>query len=153
MQNEAFCEELNVLLTKTYKNITELEERKVRKNRHLGLSTSELHLMEKIGAYSEQGATVTELANELGYTPSAITIAIRGLVQKGYVCKARDNEDKRSVHVKLTEQGTKVDAVHQYIHRKLARDIAKDFTDEEMEVFIRGINKVNDFFAELIKEQ
>lgn len=150
MQREEFCEELNALLTKTYQNISELEEKKVRRNSHLGLSTGELHLMERIESSKDSsGATVTELANSLGYTPSAITIALRGLEKKDYVRKIRDKEDKRSVRVRLTEQGAKINTVHQYIHRKLVRDIAKDFTEEEMDIFIRGVIKVNDFFAGL----
>ena len=68
------------MLTKTYKNINDMEEAKVRKNKHLNLSISELHLMEAAGTYPEAtGATITELANDLGYTLSAITIAINRL--------------------------------------------------------------------------
>lgn len=38
-----------MLLTKTYKNISDLEEEKVRRNKHLQLSISELHLLETVG--------------------------------------------------------------------------------------------------------
>ena len=84
-----------------------------------------------------------------GYTLSAITIAINGLEKKGYVCKIRDEADKRIVHVKLTGQGNKIDRVHKYIHKKLVREVAKEFNDEEMAVLIRGLVKVNDFFSGL----
>ena len=68
-----------MLLTKTYKNISDLEEEKVRRNKHLQLSISELHLMEAVGKYSGTGgATITELANDLGFTLPAVTIAIGG---------------------------------------------------------------------------
>ncbi|MFR1519478.1 MAG: MarR family winged helix-turn-helix transcriptional regulator [Eubacterium sp.] len=147
-----FCDELNVLLTKTYKNIHDMEEEKVRRNKHLQLSISELHLLEAVGDYSDAGgATITELANDQGYTLPAITIAINGLERKGYVCKIRDEADKRSVRVRLTEQGRKINRVHQYIHKKLVREVAKEFNEEEMEVLIRGLVKVNDFFTGLNK--
>lgn len=142
------------MLTKTYKNINDMEEAKVRKNKHLNLSISELHLMEAAGTYPEAtGATITELANDLGYTLSAITIAINRLEKKGYVRKIRDTEDKRSVRVKLTEQGRKIDRVHKYIHKKLVREVAKEFNEEEMEVLIRGLVKVNDFFTNLNEQK
>lgn len=125
-----------------------MEEEKIRKNKHLNLSLSELHLLETVGEYTQAaGATITELANDLGYTLSAITIAIRGLEKKGYVCKIRDAEDKRSVRVTLTERGRKIDRVHRYIHQKLVRQVANAFDGEEMEVLIRGLVKVNEFFA------
>ena len=143
-----------MLLTKTYKKISDLEEEKVRRNKHLQLSISELHLLETVGKYSGTGgATITELANDLGFTLPAVTIAIGGLEKKGYVCKSRDAEDKRSVHVRLTERGKKVDRVHKYIHKKLVREVAKAFNDEEMRVLIRGLEKVNEFFAELNARQ
>ncbi len=138
------------MLTRTYKNINDLEEEKIKKNKHLKLSISELHLMERVGDDSDAGgATITQLASDLGYTLSAITIAINGLEKKGYVCKIRDEADKRIVHVKLTGQGNKIDRVHKYIHKKLVREVAKEFNDEEMAVLIRGLVKVNDFFSGL----
>lgn len=110
--------------------------------------------MEAAGTYPEAtGATITELANDLGYTLSAITIAINRLEKKGYVRKIRDAEDKRSVRVKLTEQGRKIDRVHKYIHKKLVREVAKEFNEEEMEVLIRGLVKVNDFFTNLNEQK
>ncbi len=149
-EQKAFCEELNVLLTKTYRNIHEMEEQKVRKNSHLKLSLGELNLMEAVEEYEKNGgATITELANDLNYTLSAITIAINGLEKKGYVQKFRDQEDKRSVRVRLSAQGRKINRVHKYIHKKLVREIAKEFNEEEMAVLTRGLVKVNDFFAEL----
>lgn len=45
-----------MLLTKTYKNISDLEEEKVRRNKHLQLSISELHLLETVGKYSGTAA-------------------------------------------------------------------------------------------------
>lgn len=152
MEKREFCDELNELLTKTYKNINDMEEDKVKKNKHLNLSISELHLMEKAAAYDKEGgATITELANAMNYTLSAITIAINGLEKKGYVAKIKDQEDKRSVRVKLTEYGLKVDRVHKYIHKKLVRELADEFNEEEFLVLIRGLTKVNNFFENINK--
>ena len=150
MENKNFCEELNILLSRTYKTINELEEKKVKKNSHLNLSISELHLMEAVSGYTgEGGATVTDLANEQNYTLSAATIAINGLIKKGYVSKLQDSEDKRSVRIVLTQQGEKINQVHKYIHKKLVRDLAKEFDEEEMEILIRGLTKVKSFFENM----
>lgn len=127
-----------------------MEEEKVRRNKHLQLSISELHLMESVESREQEGgATITELANSMNYTLPAITVAINGLEKKGYAEKIRDLEDKRSVRVRLTERGRKIDRVHKYIHKKLVREVAKEFDAEEMEVLIRGLMKVNDFFARM----
>lgn len=153
MENTNICEELNILLSRTYKILNELEEKKIKKNRHLNVSISELHLMEVISEYMDSGgATVTELANSQKYTLPAATIAINGLIKKGYVEKLQDVEDKRSVKIILTPQGDKINEVHKYIHRKLVRDIVKEFDEEEMKVFVRGFTKVYNFFEKMNKE-
>ena len=44
-----FCSEINDMLMKTYRTVQEVEETKVKRNAHLNLTISELHLMEYIG--------------------------------------------------------------------------------------------------------
>ena len=48
-----FCSEINDMLMKTYRTVQEVEETKVKRNAHLNLTISELHLMEYIGRGGE----------------------------------------------------------------------------------------------------
>ena len=144
--------ELNKLLKSTYNTVNDLQEKKVKKNKHLNLTISELHLMEAISEYLEQGgATITDLANDMNYTLSAATIAVNGLVKKGYICKEQDPQDKRSVRILLTERGEKINQVHIYIHKRLMRDLSKELDDKELEILMKSLTKIKGFFENLKK--
>ena len=74
-----------------------------------------------IGKYGDEGASISDIANDLSFTLPTITVAINKLVKKGYVTKRKSEEDKRMVYVTLTKMGKKVDNVHRYIHLKITR--------------------------------
>ena len=75
-----------------------------------------------------------------------MTVAINKLVKKGYVKKEKSNTDGRVVYVRLTDKGLRIDKIHQYFHVKMVKDISKEMTDEEKEVLIHGMEKLNGFF-------
>lgn len=151
MDYNDFSIALNHLLIDTYGVIQQVEEWKVNKNGHLNLTISELHLMETVGKYGEEGGTISDIANDLSFTLPTITVAINKLVKKGYVEKRKSDEDKRMVYVSLTKQGRKIDNVHRYIHLKMTREIAKELEQEEQEALLRGLKKVNEFFRKSLE--
>ncbi len=142
-----FCSEINDMLMKTYRTVQEVEETKVKRNAHLNLTISELHLMEYIGRYGEGGATISALAGDLNYALPSVTVAVNKLEKKKYVVKQKSRADKRMVYVMLTPKGAKVNNVHQYIHKKMSREVAKEFNEQEREILLRGLQKLNDIFA------
>lgn len=146
MFDNEFSKKLNHLLIDTYDVIQQVEEWKVKKNSHLNVTISELHLMEAVGAYGDGGASISDIANDLSFTLPTITVAINKLVKKAYVEKRRCVEDKRVVYVTLTKMGKKIDNVHRYIHLKITREIAKELEEDEKDVLLRGLGKVNAFF-------
>lgn len=146
MPDDFTCDRLNALLDETYKTIADKEEKKVRRNAHLNITNSELHLMEEISRQGTDGCTITALAHALSCALPSITVAVNKLERKGYVMKERSPEDRRALKVSLTKQGNKVNAVHQYIHKRISRDIAKNFNEEERVILIRGLEKIIEFF-------
>ena len=52
--------------------------------------------------------TVNELARHMGVTAATMSLAIDRLERKGYVQRARDEADRRRVHVRLTTAGVRV---------------------------------------------
>ncbi len=151
MEINEFSKSLNYLLVDTYGAIQQVEEWKVKKNKHLNLTISELHLMETVGKYGDEGGTISDIANDLSYTLPSITVAINKLEKKGYVLKRKSSDDKRMVYVSLTKMGNKIDNVHRYIHMKIAKEIAKELEPEEQEILLKGLKKVNDFFKKSLK--
>lgn len=150
MELNDFSKKLNNLLIDTYDVLQQVEEWKVKKNTHLNLTISELHLLEVIGKYGDDGASISDIANELSFTLPTITVAINKLAKKGYVTKTKSEEDKRMVYVTLTKMGQKVDNVHRYIHLKITRDIAKELEPDEQEALLRGLLKINTFFRQYL---
>ena len=66
------------------------------------LSKSHVYLL----AYTVQGeCTVTDIANHLEITLSAVTSLVDKLCNAGLVARFRSEEDRRVVYLKLTEEG------------------------------------------------
>lgn len=141
-----FAEKLNDLIVEAFHSINKMEEQTIRRFTKIHVSISELHLLEAVAKGGDQGKTISALAQEQEITMPSVTVAINKLVRKGYVEKIKSESDGRRVYVKLTRQGQKVNSGHQYFHKNLARNVAADLTEEEKEILIRGIEKLNQYF-------
>lgn len=148
---DAFSAELNKTLVETYRSITKVEEQALKSTGKIELSISEMHLIEAVGKEREKGRTISDIAQEMGITLPSVTVAINKLVKKGYVQKIRGESDARTVYVVLTKAGRKIDAVHRYFHEQMIRKISEGFSEEEKEVLLKGIEKLNQFFRQNIQ--
>ena len=144
-----FEKELNDLLVQVYRSIGQMEEQMVRMSHHMNLSISEIHLLEAVGEASEdgEGPTVSELSERLRISPPSVTAAINKLVTKGYVEKEKSRKDGRMVHITLTKMGQKANMAHRYFHLRMVHSISKDLTEEEQAAMLKGMQKLNEFFA------
>ncbi|HEY8424290.1 MAG TPA: MarR family transcriptional regulator [Clostridia bacterium] len=148
---DSFEQELNKLLVDTYRSILKVEENTIKSSKALNLSISEMHMLEAI-AKNEKGVTISDIAQELDITLPSVTVAINKLQKKGYVEKIKSSDDGRKVIVALTKLGKKVNAVHQYFHEQMTKDISKEFSKEEKMILLKGIAKLNNFFIAKINE-
>ena len=142
---------LNGILVEAYHNILRLEELTLKKSNRINLSINEMHLLEIVGANNDTGISISELADKLGVKPPSVTVAVAKLEKRDFVKKSDCQTDGRVVRVFLTEQGRKIDAYHKYYHRNMVKAISEDFTDEEKEYLIRGIEKLNGYFKKSIE--
>lgn len=148
----SFSKKLNDLLVDTYRQITKIEEHAIRQDSKLDLSINEMHMLESV-AKVEDGCTISFIAQDQEITLPSVTVAINKLVKKGYVEKARAKDDGRQVVVKLTKQGRKVNAGHQYFHENMVRNIVKEFDEEEREALVKGIDKLNKFLKQKLQSE
>ncbi|NLC16863.1 MAG: MarR family transcriptional regulator [Clostridiales bacterium] len=148
---DSFEQELNKLLVDTYRSILKVEESTIKSSRILNLSINEMHMLESI-AKNEKGVTISDIAQDLDITLPSVTVAINKLQRKGYVQKIKNSDDGRKVNVVLTKLGKKVNAVHQYFHEQMTKDISREFTKEEKNILLKGVFKLNEFFNSKIKE-
>lgn len=147
-----FCEQLAEMLEQSYTLISKVEESMVNNAKKFNLSINEVHLLEVLGKGEEGGRTISDIAAQLSITLSSVTVAVNKLGRKGYVIKRRDPSDGRLVYVQLTDQGRRVNRLHKRFHRSMAYNIARDFSDQEKEIILSSLSKMNLFLAKKVKK-
>lgn len=92
--------------------------------------------------YKNGPCPASRLADVCGVNRSAITAMTDRLVNKGYVTRIRDGEDRRVVHLQVTEAGQ---AVYFSTLEKILRFVEsylQQLEDEEVEAFLRIYEKI-----------
>ena len=136
---------INELLVEVFHHILSIEGQMLRE-RGVNLSMSEVHVLEAISKTEE--ATMGNIASRLRVTVGTLTTAINRLVQKGYVDRYRDKDDKRKVFVFLTEQAKEVMETHDQFHEEMINAVINDLNLEEDEVLLKSLTNISNFFKE-----
>ncbi|URN86111.1 MarR family transcriptional regulator [Acetobacterium wieringae] len=85
---DSFSSQLNAVLVDTFNNILKFEEDLLKQSTNIDLSINEMHLIEHVGKNTNDGRTISDLAQSLNITLPSVTVAINKLAKKGYVKKA-----------------------------------------------------------------
>ena len=64
------------------------------------------------------------------------------------VTKTKSEKDARIAIVELTAAGRKMNRLHRFFHEQMILAVGEEFSEEEMEVLLRCIRKLNTFFDE-----
>ena len=89
---------LNELLVRLFRDITMIEEKAIRTDEYANLTTNDMHVIEAIG--TDAVKNMSTVAKALSVTTGTLTIAVNGLVKKGFVNRVRSEEDRRVVLLK-----------------------------------------------------
>lgn len=143
---EAIAEELNELISSAFWSVLKMEEQIANTSIQEKMSISELHLLEAVAKNTERGSSISEIATELEITLPSVTVAVNKLEKKGFVEKCRSEQDGRQVLVKLTKQGRKINAGHQYFHENMVRHAAEGMSDDEKAALAKGLRNLNLYF-------
>lgn len=138
---------LNNLIQETFKDILKVEEL-VLKRTAPKLSVSEVQLLEEVK--SIQDSTVSDLADAMDIAVPSATVAINKLVTKGYLTKERHAEDGRSIVVRLTREGEKINRLSHYIRMKLVRAAVAELDEDEKQSLLRGVEALEEFFKKRV---
>lgn len=144
--------ELNRLLVDTYRSAGKIEEIMLRQLSAGQISIAEMHAIECVGRARREGRTITELARELDITPPSATAMIKRLEKRSYVTKERGMEDGRQVRIRLTEHGMRAYIGYRYFHRKMVNAVRRDVEPEELDVLLRSMRGINEFFRQKLDE-
>lgn len=140
---------VNELLVETFNDILQIEQKALREGVLKDLSITEVHTIDAIGMYEYR--TMTEVAQDLKITLGTLTIAINKLLKKGYVDRKRGEEDRRSVMAALTRKGKLAYRIHDRFHSEMVKATIDGLNDEEEEILIKSLEKLNNFFKEKYK--
>ena len=137
---------INELLVQLFNDILQIEEKCLKEGIISDLSITEIHTIEAIGMYAEK--SMSEVAQILKITVGTLTTAINKLIKKEYVERKRIEEDRRVVLVKLTKKGKLAYRIHEKFHHDMVNTAIDGLSEEEEEVLISSLDKINKFFKE-----
>lgn len=87
--------------------------------------------------YAKEGVTQEEIVAELEMDKSAIARALQSLIDKGFVEKQKDEQDRRCNRIYLTDKGYGVRGTIEEAKQKWNEILMKNMTEEEQREMIR----------------
>ncbi|WP_437131909.1 MarR family winged helix-turn-helix transcriptional regulator [Bacillus atrophaeus] len=92
--------------------------------------------------YKHGSCTIKDILQEVTLSPSATTTALNHLEQAGLIERSRNNDDRRTVWITLSESGRQA-AVQMIENRQsLIDDMFGRLTEEEKQTFFSLIKKI-----------
>lgn len=144
---EAYYKTLNDLLVKMFNDILNIEEKALITDAFKDISITDMHIIEAINILEPRN--MSSVAKALDITVGTLTIAINQLVKKGYVNRIRSEQDRRVVLISLTNKGKRAFIHHMKFHKEMIDETIKNLDSEEIKVFIKALNNINQHFNQL----
>ena len=149
MEEQNYTHQLNRFLVEVFNDILKIEEDCLSR-RCPDLSVREMHLIEEVCRAVDQGRDnrPSAIAAAQRVTAGTLTVAVNQLEAKGYLQRARDSGDKRSVRLLPTPKGREAERSHAQFHRELVEAAVAGLSAEEAEVLARGLSGIAAFMRE-----
>ena len=135
---------LHDILVKLFHEILDIEGKALITSEFKDISVNDMHIIEAIGV--EEPKNMSSVAKLLSVTVGTLTIAVNGLVKKGYVHRERSEEDRRVVLISLTEKGQRANAHHMKFHDGMIQAVLKDLDNEEQKILVKSLMNLRSFF-------
>lgn len=137
---------LNRLLVQFFKYIMEIEERKLITDEFRDLTYNDMHIIEAIGI--QEPRKMTAIAKLMSVTTGTLTRAVDALEKKGYAKRQRSSQDKRVVHIVLTQRGMLAYRHHEQFHQDMIAFILEHVSEEESIVLRRALERLMGYFQQ-----
>ncbi|MGG6314582.1 MarR family winged helix-turn-helix transcriptional regulator [Paenibacillus macerans] len=100
-----------------------------------------------LAVYRNGKTTVSQIAELVGLSSSANTIAINKMAKEGLLNRVRDDIDKRICWIELTAKGRAV--LEEMIEKRnrMFLAILGDFPEEQLQVFLQSLQTIRDKFS------
>lgn len=86
---------------------------------------------------------MSDLANELHITAGAVTTASNILIKNEYIMRIRNEEDRRVVHLDLTENGRRKLNELRETGKEMMKLVFKDLSDEELKNMLAAFKQAS----------
>lgn len=106
----------------------------------LNVSVQELHVIELLGDHGAQ--MMRELSEHLFVAVNTVTNIVDHLERKQLAERVRSTEDRRVIHVKLTEQGNKMYDSITGIHFQFCSKMLGTLNEDEQDIFMVLMRKI-----------
>ena len=137
--------QLNDILVDLFNRMLRVEERALRSVFGPEVTATEAHILDVIGSRTDR-MYVSEIAEALQITVPTMTVALKRLVDKGFVIKTASVADGRRFWVSLTRQGEKIFEVHRMFHKKMIEAATAGLSDMEKAALLSCTKKLRNFF-------
>lgn len=128
-----------LVLMKTTKAIQERIRREMITNK---LNITEFSVLEVL--YLQGKQTIQQIGNSILISSGSMTYVIDKLEHKGLLNRNGCPNDRRVIHVILTEDGTRLMEKIMPTHRDLVNDMFGSLTEDESETMVRLLSKVSE---------
>ena len=141
-----FKESINEFLVGLFHDIMDIEEKAIITSEFKEISNNDMHIIEVIGL--DEPKNMSTVAKALSVTTGTLTIAVNGLVKKGYVERVRSEEDRRVVLLSLSNKGRKAYEYHKMFHDKMVSATVDKLTKEEKDLLVVALRNLKNYFEE-----
>ncbi len=121
------------------------------------LTSSELALIHTSAVYPQLNdgnlITVVQAAARLGVSAPAVSRTLKNLESKGYILREVNPDDRRSVHISVTESGIVAMTECIVSSVKIVSEALEDFTEEELRTMIKLHNKLTTNMTKVISQK
>jgi len=138
---------LNEVLVRLFRDIMDIEQQAIITQEFNNITNNDMHVIEAIGVGEPKN--MSAIARELSVTVGTLTIAMNSLVKKGYVTRQRGEEDRRVVYISLSDKGKQAYDHHAIFHREMIAGVIDGLGEDEVEVLIKALTKLNKWFRSL----
>ena len=142
---------VNHILVSLFNDIIDVEEKAIISDEFQDISSNDMHIIEAIG--QEEPKNMSTIAAAMRVTVGTLTIAINSLVKKGYVIRSRGEKDRRVVFISLSDKGNRAYEHHKKFHDEMTRAILKRLDENEIEVLMKALDNIRDYFNMDMKEK
>ncbi|QVK21626.1 MarR family transcriptional regulator [Mycoplasmatota bacterium] len=147
MKKKESREIINRLFVDVFNDILQLEENFIHDKLHDRVTITEVHVMEKIQLSEKK--SMGSVAKQLMITEGTLTTSINRLVQKGYIEKRRDDNDKRVYLLSITKSGLEILDIHSKFHEMMVEEVINNPSIGDN--LVQSLVHLQDFFKGLKK--